>query len=78
MLDIHNDIMYRVTSGFIFSSDQSMISLPNIEVLKLSTNLKAVVQLVNIFNCLAMIEWSKNNKRLPDMTSNRVGFLFRY
>ena len=42
-------------SGFILSSNQSVMSLPNLEVLKLSC-------LVNLFNCLVMIVRSKVKK----------------
>jgi len=36
--------------------------------------LRAVVRLVNIFNCLHMIGWSKMNERLPYITLNRLLF----
>jgi hypothetical protein len=35
-------------------------------------NSGAIVRLVNIFNCHAMMECSKMNERLPDMTPHGV------
>ena len=43
-----NNIPYGVTSGFIFSTNQSAMSLLNCLV----SNVRAVVWLVNILNCL--------------------------
>jgi len=46
-------IMYRVASGFIFSTDQSAMSLD----IKTEYTPRAVVRLIDIFDCLAC-EWA--------------------
>jgi len=50
-------ITYRVTSGVLFSTDQSATSLLIIVVLKTEHRMKADVRLVNNFNCLAY-DWT--------------------
>jgi hypothetical protein len=44
---------YSVYSCLLIHTDQSGKNLPNLEVLKIKHKLRAVIQLVNIFNCLA-------------------------
>ena len=53
--------------GHVISIDLSAMSLLNLEYTP-----RAVVRLVNLFNCLDMIERSKINESLPDMTSNMM------
>ena len=57
-----NDIMHRVMSGVISSTNQSTTSLPNLELLKAEYTPRTIVRLVNIFNCLAY-DWMIKDKR---------------
>jgi hypothetical protein len=49
-----------------------MMSLPNLKILKTEHKMAVVVLLVEMFNCIAMIGWSKMKYRLPDLTSHMI------
>ena len=66
------DFLYGVTSGFIFSTDQSVMSLLNQQVSKLSTHWQLLSDWSIYFIVLHMIGRSKMNERLHDKTSNRM------
>jgi hypothetical protein len=69
-----NNIQYGVTSGLIYSTNQSAMSLLNLMISKPSTHQELISDWSIYLTVLHMIGLSKMSERLHDMTSISVLF----
>ena len=67
-----NDNQYVATSGFIFSIDYSLMRLLNLKALKPSRGQELLPHWSICITVLHIIERSKMNGSLPDMTSTEI------
>ena len=70
------NILFRVMWWFIFSTNQSVLSLLNLEVWKLNTLGELLSDLSIYLTVLHMIGWSKMNERLHEMIPDGFGVRF--
>ena len=73
-----NDILCGVTSGLIFSSDQSAMNLLNIYVSRPSTHQERLFYWSIYLTVFHMIGRTKINERLCEMTPNRCYCITRH
>lgn len=74
-----NDILHWVTSEVIFSTDQPVMSLPNLELWNLNTCWNQLTDWSRYLTVFHMIAQSKMKESLSDLTSYKVmlaGILF--